>query len=235
MAAGDQSDMVARLRRALPPWFGLDGDAPVFDAFLSGAASALTWLYGLYTFARQQVRVATSTGGWLELSAGDVSGDTLPRFAGETDAAYSRRIRLEPLRDRNTVVAIKKAVFDITGIEPDVYEGFDLFTNGAIDAPNLAYSAAGRWSSTSLPLCVFVAVTMHNNYGIPNRGGFDDAVGGLGSGNFSWADNSEIVGSGATQLDVINAVERVRPAGVNVYVRFVTFGAPEDPSNNVPA
>lgn len=233
MATGDSTDLLARLQRLVPPWFA--DDAPVWRAFLSGAAGALSGVYGLISFAKLQTRLATATGGWLDLAAADVAGTGLPRFADERDAPYGLRIRKEPTRDRNTVAAIKAAVFDITGIEPDVYEGFDLFTNGALDAPTMALSAAGRWGSTTLPLCVFVAVTMHNNYGIPNRGGFDDTVGGLGAGNFSLADKAEIVGSGATELDVINAIERVRAAGVNIYVRFVTFGAPEDPDNNVPA
>lgn len=235
MATGDADDILARLQRVIPPWFGTEAEAPVWTAFLAGAASALAGIYSFFGFAKAQTRVATATGGFLELAAGDVAGDGLPRFAGELDSAYSRRIRLEPLRDRCTVTAIKKAVFDITGIEPDVFEGFDLFNNGALGAPSLALGSAGRWSSAGLPRCVFVAVTMHNNYGIPNRGGFDDGVGGLGVGNFSWADNSEIVGSGATQLDVIDAVERVRAAGTKVFVRFVTYGAPEDAANIVPA
>lgn len=232
---GDADDILSRIRRGLPPWFGRDGDAPALDALLSGVAALLAWFYGLYQFTRAQTRVATSTGGWLDLSAGDVAGGDLPRFSGETDAAYARRIRLEPLRDRNTIPAIRKAVFDITGIEPDVYEGFDTFGNGAFGASNLALSRAGRWSSTQLAFVVLVTVYMHNNYGIPNRGGFDDGAGGLGDGNFSWADASEIIGSGATQDDVLAALERVRAAGVTIYATFATFGAPEAPLNNVPA
>jgi hypothetical protein len=58
MATGDTSDITARLKGALPArWFG--DTAPIRDALLTGWATAHSFLYSLYLYAKLQTRILT--------------------------------------------------------------------------------------------------------------------------------------------------------------------------------
>ena len=80
--------MRARLRALLPPWFA--DDAPVLDGVLTGVAALLVFVEGFITYAKAQTRVATSTGGFLDLSAFDFFGVRFRRRTGELDAGFQR-------------------------------------------------------------------------------------------------------------------------------------------------
>lgn len=228
MTTGDTDDMTNRLLRALPPWFGADDEHPVLTALLTGIAWVLSWLYSAYLFAKAQTRIATSTGGWLELSSYDFFGTTLPRLNGEGDAKYSRRIRLEVLRDRQTRNAIDRAVYDLLGVHPTIFEAWNPVDCGGIGAPaGLALSRVGKYGSLRKPYEVLIGFPYPQNYGIPIRPGLGDPQGGLGS-ILSFADQTEIVGVGAAVGDVMEALERVRPAGVTYYVQFTEIGDTSD-------
>lgn len=226
---GDADDIAARLKRALPRWFGYVADLqPVRDAFVAGIAAALAPLHALITFTRDQARVATATGGWLELAAFDFFGDDFPRLLNESDASYSRRIRQEVLRERQTRNAIDKAVFDLTGIHPEIWEGHYAPVCGGYGTPALAYGVAGLYGSLRAPFHVIVTMPEPTGFGIPNRGGWGTVLGGYGVGNFSFVDESLITGTGATAADILRALDRVRAAGITVLVHFT------DPSGGDP-
>lgn len=222
---GDIDDTSARLRRLLPPWFGREDDSPAVSALLQGAARILAHVYSLWAFAKLQTRIATSTGGWLEMAAADYIG-AFPRFAGEDDAKYSRRIRLEVLRDRNTRNAIDRAVYDLTGAHPDIYEAWRPGDCGGYGTPGLAYGMAGRYGSRRAPFEVIVSVPEPQNYGIPNRPGYGAALAGYGMPTWAYADDADIMGSGPTLADIYAGLERVRTAGVTYYVRLTQLGDP---------
>src|ERR1700727_986655 len=99
MATGDQSDMLARLKAVLPSgWFplsvvGQPSNTPILDGLLSGPAWALSWVYTLIEYANDQTRIATATDVWLDLAALDYFGGNLTRNPGESDSAFSARIR----------------------------------------------------------------------------------------------------------------------------------------------
>lgn len=218
---GDQDDLFSRIERNLPPWFGKSlADAPQVGAQISGFAAAMAWLYGLLAYAALQTRIATATGGWLELIAGDFFGDRLPRFNGEGDANYRRRIRLEIFRLRATRRAYDLAVFDLTGNHPDIFEPWRPADCGGWGTVAMAYGRVGRYGSREAPGEIWIATPYPQGYGIPNRGGWGSGTGGYGSGNFSFVDDSELVGSGPTAADIVTAVDRVRAAGVTAYVKF---------------
>lgn len=229
---GDQADMVARLKRYLPrSWFGYTADpTPVLDSLLAGIAASLSWAYSLYAFAKLQTRIATSTGGWLELSAYDHFGDDFPRFQGESDASYSHRIRQEVLRKRQTRGAIDSAIFDLTGVHPHIFEGFHAPTTGGWGSRSLAFGRAGRYGSRTAPAHVIVTTPRPQNYGIPRRGGWGSGVGGLGIGNLSFVDDTLLQGSGPQIADILKAVDRVRAAGVTIIVRFTNPVGTGDPT-----
>lgn len=218
---GDEADIIGRLKRLLPRWFGYRSDpTPVLDSVLGGFASALSHLHALAEFAKKQARIATATGGWLELIAWDFFGNAFRRLQGEDDTSYSRRIRQEVLRPRLTREAYVRAVQDLTGDVPHVWEGHHAPTTGGWGTPALALGAVGRWGSMEAPALVIVTTPRPRNFGIPSRGGWGSGVGGWGAGNFSLAGDSLIQGRGATERDIIEAVDRVRAAGVTALVRF---------------
>lgn len=225
---GDANDIAARIKRALPRWFGYVADLrPVRDAFVAGMAAALADIFALIDFARKQTRVATSTGGWLELSAFDFFGDDFKRLGGEADAHYSRRIRQEVLRKRQTRDAIDSAVFDLTGNHPQIWEGHYAPVCGGYGTAALAFGVAGLYGSLGAPFTVIVTTPRPTGFGIPNRGGYGTNLGGFGVdlGNISYAGESLVVGNGATEADILRAIERVRAAGITVLVHFTDANA----------
>lgn len=218
---GSQEDILARLTRVMPRWFGADGTYPAVQAALAGIAQAFATIYGLYAFAKLQTRIATMTGGWLELAAADFF-DFLSRFTGESDASYSRRIRLEVFRPRNTRQAIDRAIFDLTGLHPTIFESWRAADCGGYGTVGLAYGMAGAYGCRTQTFDVIITCPTPQNYGIPNRGGWGSGTGGYGAlGNFSFVDPADIVGSGATLTEIIQAVDRVRTAGITYLLRFV--------------
>lgn len=223
---GDASEIAARLRRYLPRrWFGRQGDpTPVLDALLGGLGAAFAQLWALIAFAKLQARLATATGGWLDLAAVDFFGpDAFPRFAAEREEDYRVRLRQEVLRRRVTRQAIVDVVDDITGAPPlKVYEGFDAPTCGGWGAArSMGWGVAGLWGST-VPGEVIITVAEPQGYGIPNVPGWGSGLGGWGVyvEPFRWCDPSMITGSGPTTAEILDAIDRVRAAGVKYLIHF---------------
>lgn len=155
MATGDSSDILARLKSLLPEgWFARAGSAsgtsasptPITDAVAAGAAAVLAWAYSLLGYAQQQTRVQTSTDGWLELAALDFFGEgNFPRYAGETDAAYSARILANILPDADTRAAVSAAIAAIAGQEPRITELWRPSDTGCWDGVGEDHRGAAYW------------------------------------------------------------------------------------------
>lgn len=219
---GDQTDIAGRLKRYLPRWFNYTDDpTPVLDSLLAGLAAILSTIYAMFAFLAKQVRVATSTGGWLDLTAYDMFGSDFPRLGDELDADYSLRIRREVLRERNTRNAIIQVVRDLTGITPHVYEGWYAPVVGGYGRPSFAFGRSGVWGSHVIAE-VIVTMPRPAGYIIPGRGGWGSGTGGYGAigGNFSFVGEASYEGRGARDVDVLRAIDRVRAAGVRVFVHF---------------
>ena len=83
---GSVPDMVSRLRAVIPAsWFPITAPSatvsatPILDALLSGIAQAWSFCYALMVFVRQQTRIATATGGFLDMICIDLFGSVLKR------------------------------------------------------------------------------------------------------------------------------------------------------------
>ena len=222
---GDSDDLLYRLRRLVPPWFGTPAAAVVVDAMLAGAAAVLSFFYAIYAYAKLQTRLATMTDGWLDFAAGDFFGKFM-RFSGEQDPGYGRRIRLEVFRDRNTRHGIDRQVFDLYGLHPEVFEAWRPGCCGGYGLGGLGYGVVGRYGCENAPAEVIIVMPEPQNYGIPNRGGWGSGTGGYGIGNFSYVDDQDIIGSGPTQADLFAALDGVRTAAVDYFVRFTRVGDP---------
>jgi hypothetical protein len=214
---GDQADCYARLKQNLPPWFGREDDSPAFNALVQGAAWVLSFFYSLYLYAKLQTRFATMTGGWLDLGASDYFGEALHRFGGEPDGVYSRRIRLEVLRPRNTRTGIDRAVFDLTGNHPAIYEGWRPADIGCVGAT--LWVGTVPIGTPTAPNTVYITTPAPRGFGIPNVPGLNDSLTGLES-TFALADAADTIANGPTPTDVLNALERVRTAGRTYFVQF---------------
>lgn len=249
MATGDQADILSRLRLLLPPWFPPLGQAPVIDGALTGIAYLLAGSYGLIAFARAQIRIATSTGAWLDLTAWDYFGGRFTRRPGETDATFSARIREEIIRPRVTRSAIRAALIEITGfpvriIEPSrlVDVGFYKVRGSGIaplsfwnvDAPGNPL----RWSGRGLRCLFFVECVLplakaFGNNAMPAwglRGGAGGSIWSLNwmlrgtAGARAWGSSLIKRGDSTVQTGsdlVYSLINSLRAAGVTAWVKFV--------------
>ena len=113
MATGDATDILARLRSLLPPWF--PSSAPVLDAVLTGSATASSWVYGRISYVTLQTRLKSMSGPFLDLFANDFFGfGGYLRAIGETDASYVGRIEKEIFRERQTRYGVDLALYNLT-------------------------------------------------------------------------------------------------------------------------
>lgn len=162
MATGDVSDIFGRLKRYLPKrWFGSPTDStPILDAILTGIATVLAEIYALYAYAKLQTRIATATGGFLDLIAYDYFGNGLPRLTGESDNAYRARILANLIRGAATRSAINAAVQGVTGNPATIVEPWRPEDCGAYSVPTTGYGAAGYYGSVSCPAQAFITATL---------------------------------------------------------------------------
>ena len=157
MATGDQQDISNRLTSLIPPWFPA-GAANVLNALLQGPAWVSSQVHDLVTFAGQQTRVATATGGWLDMIAYDFFGRTLLRASGQGDDGLRSHIERELLRPRASRPALVAAVQDLTTTTPAIFEPWRPADCGAYGYGGLAYNAAGGYGSLLLTAQCFVTV-----------------------------------------------------------------------------
>ena len=124
---GSNSDMLARLKMVMPPWFGQPAGkpTPVLDGLLTGPATELAFVYRLIAFVKQQTRLSTMTGGWLDLFAQDFFGTDLLRKTGEKDDPYRTRIKAALFHNSNTKKAILDSIAEITSATPTIIQWFD--------------------------------------------------------------------------------------------------------------
>jgi hypothetical protein len=178
MATGDTNDMVARLRSALPTrWF--PDVAPVLSSVLTGFGAQFAKVYDLYLWLDAQTRLATMTGWMLDIFGQDSFAASIFRRPGETDDAWRTRLGREFWRERATRGAVVRALTDVNGVGPIVFEptrpsdtgawGNDPYHPDAVYG--LAYGQAGGYGSLLLPYQFFV---------IALRGPVDPVVADMG-------------------------------------------------------
>ena len=216
---GDQNDMQRRLLAALPNgWFA--DEAPILSGLLSGLASAWSWLYSLLAYVRLQTRITTATDGWLDLIARDYGGPSWGRQTGETDAAFSARIRRNLQALAGTRAALIAAVTNLTGRTPAVFEPAYPPDTGGFNTGSLGWNAAGGWGNLSLPYQCFVTAFRPAGGGIANSGGWGSmtaaatpnlALGGWNTGALQYG-NASLVEGQITDAQIFATVANSMPA-----------------------
>lgn len=151
MAEGDQADQLSKQLTIIPQgWVPAAGDTagtpesphPVLDAILSGFSALWAVAFSLIEYAAAQMRIPTSTDGWLELAALDYFGQgQFPRLAGETDTAYAARIEANILPIPPTRAAISAAITALTGQVPRIDEEWSPGDTGVYNGAPLTLSA----------------------------------------------------------------------------------------------
>lgn len=217
MATGDKNDILARLKAVLPPWFPYV--TPILDGLLSGPANALSFAYSLLAFGRLQTRLATISGGFLDLLAYDFFGLAFQRNLNEADAAFNARVKAEVFRPRATRAGLIKALTDLTGVAPVVFEPMRPLDTGAYGAPFCGYSRAGGYGSALMPYQALVNAYRPSTAGIPGVAGYRSAYGGYGVGAIEYADMSYNVGQ-VTDAQIYARVASVQPVAAIAWTQI---------------
>ena len=234
MATGDPTDMLARLRGGLPPWFPDDADAPIVGGALAGIAAVLAYIYGFIQFAKLQTRIATATGGWLDLIAWDFFGPGFLRRVQELDSPFSVRIIKEILRPRVTRAAIVLMLTDLTGRAPIIIEPWNTGDCGAYDVGTLAYDDAGCWGDVSMTCQILVTAYRPPGNCVPNVSGYDGYGGGYDtSAAFEYIDMSQVAGP-VTDAEIYQRIAQTVAAGVTAWTAIENpLPPPLPPTNGV--
>ena len=224
---GDQQDMHARLLAALPNgWFA--DDAPVLSGLLNGLASAWAWLYTLLAYVRQQSRIATATNGWLDLIARDYGGTAWGRLTGETDAAFSARIRRNLQATSGTRAALIEVVTNFTGRTPVVFEPAYPPDTGGLGTTGLGWNTTGGWGNLNLPFQCFVTAYRPAGGGIANSGSWGSlaatttqnlSLGGWNNGALQYGDATLIEGQ-ITDAQIFATIANCLPTATIAWTRL---------------
>ncbi len=150
--------MAGRLRAVLPTgWFPQSPPAPlptatpVLDGLLSGLGTAWSFCFDLLGDTALQTRIATATGGFLDLIASDFFAQALARDPGEADDPFRARILGNLLVRRGTRLAVSSRVAYLTGVLPVMIEpscGADC--GGYASASDIAAGRGGYGTGTLL-------------------------------------------------------------------------------------
>jgi len=212
---GSPSDILARLKAVLPAnWYA--DTTPILDGLLAGLAAGWSGLYGLLQTVRLQTRIATATGGFLDMIAQDFFGGRLVRRIGQSDDALRGRITLELLRERGTRGSIAAVLTELTGHAPQIFEPARATDTGGYGvAGAMGYGVAGKWGSLMLPFQAFVTAYRPSSSGIAAVAGYGSTAGGSGAGGWGvgtieYADLAMVQGQ-VTDADIYQAVADVLP------------------------
>lgn len=215
---GDSDDILQRVRKVLPRrWFSWV--APYRDAILGGLSDSTAWCYALITYARQQSRIATSTGFFLDIAAWDFFGGRFTRRSGETDSSWRPRILTEILRPRQTRVAISTVASDLTGTAPKITELFNPQDCGGYGVPQMGGygTGPGCYGSLQYPNQIFVTAYRGTAEGIPNVDGYGGYAGGYGAGTIEYA-SLEMIAGPVTDADIYADIAQTVAAGITAWV-----------------
>lgn len=221
---GDQTDILNRIKSALPRWFG-DGN-PLLDGLVTGLSWTGSFIYSLYAYAKLQTRIITASDSWLDMIAVDFFGSAIKRSTNQSDASFRARIIINMFRERATRNGIIKVLQDLTGRTPVVFEPLRPADTGGYGI-GAGYSMAGGYGSTLLPYQAFVTAYRPTSTGIPSVGGYGlanygvtyGAPGGYGVAQIEYASLSMVQGA-ITDADIYDAVNSVQPEATIVWTRI---------------
>lgn len=224
MATGDQQDIVGRLQSYLPRgWFGDWSQAPLIGGVLNGIASVFAVSYTLIMFFKAQMRLGTSTGGWIDLWAADFFGGTLPRKPNESDASYIARIQYTIFQQRATRPAMIRVLTQLTGRAPVVFEPnrpLDTGCLGVNSGPN-SFCGIARMGSIAPIYAALITAYRPRVTGGSAGAAYTDAIviSALNtpvSQSYTGSLTAQV--SAASDADIYAAINTTRPVATNIGV-----------------
>jgi hypothetical protein len=224
---GDSIDIVRRIRRTIPRrWWNFV--ATIYEALLGGLADSGAWGYNFYLYAKQQSRVATSTGIFLDLIAFDFIGRNLIR-AGLPDDLFRTLILALIFRARVTRAAVINIIAILTGNTPTVFEPWNTIDTGSYGrtpsktSGQMGYGVGqGGWGNMNLPAIAFMKIKRGKASGVPNVAGYGGFLAGYGTGQ---GNKMEYIGplselTGITDGIIYQTINQTRPTGSAIWVQF---------------
>ncbi len=216
---GDSNDILSRVKKLIPGrWFAWS--AAVRDALLGGISDQFAWGYAWIVYARQQSRIATSTGIFLDIIAFDFLGRFLRR-KGTIDNAFRASIIATILKERVTRTGMKNALGILTGSAPVIFEPWNTNDTGAYGVHGTAaYGRAGGWGNRDLPGQVFMKVRHGIGVPIPDVDGYGTYRGGYGTGYSVYSSPAQIAAATDAQ-QIYDMITTTKPTGVIAWVAIV--------------
>ena len=224
MATGDQQDIQNRLQQLLPQGWFPNGLVPLRDALLAGIANMFAFIFSLLAYVRLQTRIATATGGFLDMISLDFFGGNLPRQASQLDASYRGEIQSALFLQRGTRAAIIKSLTRLTGQAPIVFEPQRPLDTGVYGGPGLAYGVVGGYGSMQYPYQAFVTAFRPPGTGAANLAGYGIPTGAYNTGSrLEYASASML--DGVQDSDIYAAIDGTKVAGTIVWTRIASTPA----------
>lgn len=166
MAIGDKNDFANRLKMVLPTWFG--DNYPILNALLNGYADLESFIYSLVQYVKLQMRIQTATDENLDLIACDFFGDLLERFPGVSDTLFRKEILATLLEEMATRQGMIKAIKNLTGHDPIIFEPWNYNDTGAYNVNVWGYNSGGAYGGYApynFWINVFVSGSPMDKYG----------------------------------------------------------------------
>jgi hypothetical protein len=226
MATGDATDLLERVKRLIPfRWF--QWAAPLRDAIVGGLSDCAAKGYSFILYTRQQSRLATATGIWLDILCYDFLRRHLLR-RGTSDTVFRNTIQATILQERVTRKGMNAALTALLNIPPFIFEPWSTNDAGAYNTGNFAYGMAGGWGSLQLPGQVFIKVSRVGigPSGVPNVAGWFRGQGSIGVGGYGQGAIEYVSGVtptiGVTDADIYQIIANTKPTGVTCWVQIGT-------------
>lgn len=215
---GDTDDMASRIRSVIPAqWFA--DDAPNLQALLKGLGRAWSGLYKLLKRVKNQARIQTASGIFLDLVAKDYLGSSLPRRSAETDESYRSRILASVLQPRATRQALVSALTQLTGKAPQIFEPFNATDTGGYNL-NLGYNTLGGYGCLTLPFQFFVTAYNPSSISAIDDGGYGCGPGGYNTSPMFYASLSEFSGK-ISNSDIYAGIAAVIPTASIAWTKII--------------
>lgn len=233
---GDLADVTTRLRRVLPPtWFPSDDDKrPVLNSLLNGYATTGSFIYDLIQEIKKQARIATATGGFLDVASNDYFGTDLPRN-DRTDEQFRSAILAELLAERVTRGALRQRIQRLTGklpwvIEPQRPRDLGCYGSSLVAATanpcRLAYGVdqdtSSYYGSLNMPNQIMLIVRRKSGTGIPTVIGYRNLSDSLSAGSRAGAYYSKTATTQPGQPSFGLVPAKIEWASYNDIVDFVS-------------
>jgi hypothetical protein len=216
--------MLDRLKALTPNWFGRSVP-DVVEGVLSGYASSFQCVSDIQDEVSLQTRIRTATGGNLDLIARDYFNQRMFRRKNEGDDAYKARLLAEIFRERVTLAGMRRALLDLTGFEPKIWEPGLPDDGGGYNRGIGGYGQHGRYASLNYPAQAFiVAYRTLTVSTVPNVTGYNRGLGGYGVGRIKYVRLADSV-AGLLDQEIMDTVRRTAAAGVKCWVCILSHKA----------